>query len=102
MPFPTQFPQTALEKLVAHLNGTAPLPLRQAIESVYDVIGYGLAIAIPPDAEAPPMMVMAELTDEQKYEALHAASRAPLAGTIPWATVLPILFELLKRFTGGA
>lgn len=101
MPFPTQFPQAAMEHLVQELLGAATEPLAQLVEDAYDVLGYGLFLALDSGRASLPMLAHAEVpeSDEEKAQLFKDALH-PQATAIPWGVILPIILELLKKWLG--
>src|SRR5262245_5806013 len=107
MPFPTQFPQAAMEHLVQELLGVSTEPLAQLVEDAYDVLGYGLYLGFSggqvtlarcgQDFADVSAMESAEKADVLK-ESLHPQA---VNAQIPWTTILPIVLDLLKKWLTG-
>lgn len=104
MPFPTAFPQAALGELLSYLGGHAPeLPLKQAIEDAYDLLGFALSLGLPdslpdgPRRMGLPMACPAE--PAERLRLLHEAAAAPAA--IDWQALLPLLLAIIKQLLAG-
>lgn len=106
MPFPTQFPQAAMEHLVQELLGASSEPVAQLVEDAYDVLGYGCFLGFA----GGPMVVgkcdfatvadVDQMCDADKAEVLKEAAH-PQAIAIPWTTILPIVMQLLQKWLSG-
>ena len=105
MPFPTQFPQAAMEHLVQELLGGSSEPLAQLVEDAYDVLGYGLHLGFSGGPMAlgrcsEQFVSVAGMSNEDKAEVLKHAVH-PQATAIPWGEILAIVMSLLQKWLAG-
>jgi hypothetical protein len=111
MPFPTQFPRDPMQHLVAYLLGGSQRSTRLLIEDCYEILGYGLNVALPGDPDEPlAMMALAPDSPDDCaaiFQEAIAGSQAyqsqPIS--VPWELILPIvsrlLEQLMRRWAGG-
>jgi hypothetical protein len=73
MPFPTQFPQSAMQHLVAELTGQGAPPIGQLVEDAYDVLGYGLYLRFGSGGQRTMLKACGELSHLEKAAVLKEA-----------------------------
>lgn len=111
---PTEFPAESAARIGrAILNRAFSLSL---LGDLYDVIGYGLRQLIGDDKPTFGAAVDGELTHDQMAELLVKAGESKptfaaglnaaddghdVAGAIPWATVVPMLLQLVLKIALG-
>lgn len=98
-PYPTALPIEEIRDLLPILRGQAP-PVEHAAHCAWVVTGYGLSQILPcdhPDVyTAPVPMSDAEAADH--LERCCAVQGAADAAAIPWDLLLPVLFEIVRRW----
>jgi hypothetical protein len=102
-------PTISLGNIIDWLRGSRSIGPLAMVESILDVVGWAARLMLDgkmPASASPPSGVPAD--DEALADALQmhmpasVGTSAPPAGAFPWAALLPVLLDLLRRFLPSA
>lgn len=102
-PYPNQFPAEEVKVLLPILRGAAP-DLKTAAHATWVLIGYGAAqISDGAGTEIKMASDVDEKTQVANYLEMGLGDGVTIKPemSIPWKTILPILWELFKSYLGS-
>lgn len=102
VPYPTEFPVDEIKTLVGMIRQPDTLDIPCAIHCGWVIVGYGLSHAAPHTCNAAVTQgVAGEHKDKHLAQVLEDALRVKGEGSsaaVPWEIVLPLVFDLLRRW----
>lgn len=102
-PYPPGVPTDEIRDLISYLRGAEPTDLNHAVHCGWVVTGFGLSQVLPCPAHAaaaPKVTSSTPMTAANAAEELEKLLHPEAFGAvqIPWDLILPVLFELVRRW----
>lgn len=95
--FPDEFPREEIAVVINKLRGQ-PVPIAEASEAAWWVVGYGLGLGMPHDHLVGAAQPMDDAALAAKLEEASLSQGVAGAAAIPWTILLPLLMKLLERW----